>query len=565
MLYFLLLSSSVGSSWAKTVTYDWHIRWRLAAPDGFVRPVISVNEIWPPPTIEANFGDTIVVNTYNELRNETTSIHFHGMYQNGTAAADGPVGVAQCGIAPDGYFQYRFVANPAGTHWWHSHEKAQYTDGLRGKMIIHDPVWEASLKVDRQIYLSVSDWWHQQSPFMVHDYLSPNNTDASLPTPNSFLLNDSRAPPRFRLKRNRRYLVRIVSFAGLVCGQFHIADHTLTVVAIDGEPVHPAVTDTMTICAGQSYDFIVVGNEFEQVANYILKMTTDMLTGAIPSDQTRALIGDIALEGSPGIPADIGSYDSKGGSHVPTILDINWTAKGILDDATLVPLDNEPLFKNVTRRIDFRTNQVYYEGIGSRISIGIQPYTRPRVPSLQSAFTTGQMALDWTTYGPGTSPHVVRHNEIVEIYMENPQFWPHPMHLHGHNFQIAGRGSGSWDGNEDSLYKTPARRNNVVVPPFGWFLIRFRADNPGVWFLHCHIDLHLVGGMAATIVEAPDVLQLQQRIPIQNIEACGADHRCSVGACNCRLDQLSEEESNEQCNTIFNNVDPASYGALITQ
>ncbi|KAL5408778.1 hypothetical protein PMIN03_006319 [Paraphaeosphaeria minitans] len=400
---------------------------------------------------------------------------------------------------------------------------------------------------------------------MVHDYLSPNNTNASLPTPNSFLLNDSRAPPRFRLKRNRRYLVRIVSFAGLVCGQFHIADHTLTVVAIDGEPVHPAVTDTMTICAGQSYDFIVVGNEFEQAANYILKMTTDMLTGAIPSDQTRALIGDIALEGSPGIPADIGSYDSKGGSHVPTILDINWTAKGILDDATLVPLDNEPLFKNVTRRIDFRTNQVYYEGIGSRISIGIQPYTRPRVPSLQSAFTTGQMALDWTTYGPGTSPHVVRHNEIVEIYMENPQFWPHPMHLHGHNFQIAGRGSGSWDGNEDSLYKTPARRNNVVVPPFGWFLIRFRADNPGVWFLHCHIDLHLVGGMAATIVEAPDVLQLQQRIPIQNIEACGADHRCSVGACNCRLDQLSEEESNEQCNTIFNNVDPASYGALITQ
>lgn len=80
------------------------------------------------------------------------------MYQNGTAASDGAVGIGQCGIGPGKSFQYRFVANPAGTHWWHSHESAQYPDGLRGKMIIHDPEWEASLNVHEQIYLSVSDW-----------------------------------------------------------------------------------------------------------------------------------------------------------------------------------------------------------------------------------------------------------------------------------------------------------------------------------------------------------------------------------------------------------------------
>lgn len=238
--------------------------------------------------------------------------------------------------------------------------------------------------------------------------------------------------------------MRIVSFAGLVCGQFHIANHTLTVVAIDGEPVHPAVTDTIAICAGQSYDFIVVGNQYERASNYILKMTTDMLTGPIPSNQTRSLIGDIALENNSSTPANIsantsfpstnGPYDSNGVSYVPTILNFNWTARGILDDATLVPLDNEPLYKNVNQRINFRTNQVYYEGIGTRTSIGIQPYTEPRVPSLQSAFTTGKLALDWTTYGPGVNPYVVRHNAVVEIYMENPQMWPHPMHLHvSHN------------------------------------------------------------------------------------------------------------------------------------
>ncbi|KAF1969978.1 hypothetical protein BU23DRAFT_650742 [Bimuria novae-zelandiae CBS 107.79] len=532
-----------------------------AAPDGFVRPVISVNGEWPyvPPTIEADVGDTIVVNTYNDLGNETTSIHFHGMYQNGTTATDGPVGVSQCGITPGNFFQYRFIANPAGTFWWHSHEKAQYPDGIRGKMIIHDHEWEASLEVHEQIYLSISDWWHEQSPKHVHDYLSPENTDGSLPTPDSFLLNDSRQPPHFRLEPNKRYLIRIVSFAGLVCGQFQFANHILTVVAIDGKPVHPADTETIAICAGQSYDVIVVGNDHEARSNYIFKMTTDMLTGRIPSNRTRVLIGDVNLE-------DINEGEVQGddASFAPLLLNFNWTAQGILDDATLVALDNEPLYKNPTKRINFRTNQVYYEGIGTRISIGEMPWTEPRVPSLLSATTTGPLALQNTTYGPGAAPYVLRHHDVVEIYMENPQIYPHPMHLHGHHFQIGGRGLGSWDGNEDSLYPVPAKRNTVTIPAFGWFLIRFRADNPGVWFFHCHMDLHIVGGMAATMIEAPDVLQRQQNIPIQNLKGCAADYECSVGACNCRINALSEEESNEECNTIFNTNNPENYGALIT-
>ena len=98
------------------------------------------------------------MNTFNELGNETTSLHFHGMFQNGTAAADGATGVGQCGIYPGRSFQYTFKAFPAGTHWWHSHEKAQYPDGLRGIMIIHDPEWEASLNIDEEIHLSISDW-----------------------------------------------------------------------------------------------------------------------------------------------------------------------------------------------------------------------------------------------------------------------------------------------------------------------------------------------------------------------------------------------------------------------
>lgn len=109
--------------------------------------------------IEADVGDTIVVNARNSLGNETTSLHFHGMFQQGTQSFDGASSVTQCPIQPGGSFTYTFIANPAGTHWYHSHEKGQYPDGLRGKMIIHDKAWEDSLKIDEQIYLSLSDWY----------------------------------------------------------------------------------------------------------------------------------------------------------------------------------------------------------------------------------------------------------------------------------------------------------------------------------------------------------------------------------------------------------------------
>lgn len=224
-----------------------------------------------------------------------------------------------------------------------------------------------------------------------------------------------------------------MSLAGLVCGQFHIASHTLTVVAIDGEPVHPAVTDTIAICAGQSYDVIVVGNSYQSKVDFIFKMATDMLTGPIPSNESRSVVGNIGLQGSSRpapSPPNVYGYDSDGFTFFPSLLDFNWTAHGILDDATLVPLDNEPLFKNVNNRIGLRVNQLYYEGIGTRYSIGAQPYIKPRVPSLISAMTTGDLAFENTTYGPGTSPFILRHNDVVEIYMENNQIWPHPMHLH---------------------------------------------------------------------------------------------------------------------------------------
>ena len=97
-----------------------------------------------------------------------TSLHFHGMWQKGSGQSDGPVAVTQCAIEPGDSYTYTFTANPAGTHWYHSHDSGQYPDGLRGKMVIHDPTWESSLKIDSQMTYTVSDWYVYQSPLTTH-------------------------------------------------------------------------------------------------------------------------------------------------------------------------------------------------------------------------------------------------------------------------------------------------------------------------------------------------------------------------------------------------------------
>ena len=94
---------------AKTVTYNWNIAWTTAAPDGFERPVIGINGQWPCPTIDVNKGDRIVVHVTNGLGNQSTSIHWHGIHQNGTNYMDGATAATQCPIPPGGNMTYDFM------------------------------------------------------------------------------------------------------------------------------------------------------------------------------------------------------------------------------------------------------------------------------------------------------------------------------------------------------------------------------------------------------------------------------------------------------------------------
>src|SRR5271163_2094341 len=90
---------------AAVLIYDWRVTWVNANPDGrLVRPVIGINGQFPCPTVHATVGDRIIVKVHNFLGNESSSIHWHGIHQEGTNAMDGPTGATQCPIPPGASF-----------------------------------------------------------------------------------------------------------------------------------------------------------------------------------------------------------------------------------------------------------------------------------------------------------------------------------------------------------------------------------------------------------------------------------------------------------------------------
>lgn len=122
-------------------------------------------------------------------------------------------------------------------------------------------------------------------------------------------------------------------------------------------------------------------------------------------------------------------------------------------------------------------------------------------------------------------PFIVSSGDVVQIVVNNRNGGIHPFHLHGHHFQVVDRqptGAGDWPGDElasASYNPEPPMRDTVAVFPQSYAVLRFDANNPGVYLFHCHIEWHLEMGLTATIIESPDVLR-DITIPKDHIAAC---------------------------------------------
>lgn len=109
--------------------------------------------------IYADWGDTIEVTIKNNLHENGTGIHWHGVRQLGTNHMDGVGGITECPIAPGEKRTYKFKATQYGTTWYHSHYSVQYSDGVIGGIVIRGPS-TAPYDIDMG-FLPFMDWFHE--------------------------------------------------------------------------------------------------------------------------------------------------------------------------------------------------------------------------------------------------------------------------------------------------------------------------------------------------------------------------------------------------------------------
>jgi iron transport multicopper oxidase len=492
---------------ATFVEHHWTVDWVRATVNGVQRPVIGINGKWPCPLIQANKGDRVKVVLTNNLGNQTTGLHFHGINQVSTNYMDGPSFATQCPLAPGKTMTYKFVADEPGTYWYHSHNMGQYPDGLRGPMIVHDPDDPYKDDYDEQYILTISDWYNTESIPLGVTMFNKSNTKFQPPIPNGMTVNDG-LTSAYRFDKGKTYRFRIISFAALASAMITFGDHPMEVIMNDASYITKTSVSTLRIAPAQRQDVLITAGE-DETENVPFLISLDVnrdYTGKDPLRWPFNTTGQLIVDPE-------GDKPSISVSKWQPADDLEFTANGLLP---ILPLAT----KTIQLDFDFCIDQ---NGI-PRACFNGSPYIIQKVPTLYTAATVGDDNTDPRVYGP-VHPFIIEYGDIVDIVVNNKDPAIHPFHLHGHQFQVLerpGSNAGVWPGpGLVELNLSPPSRDTVTVFANSYTRIRFQANNPGVFLFHCHIEWHVEMGLTVTIIEAPEKLR-EIPIPADHLESCKA-------------------------------------------
>lgn len=479
-ILFIYLLSLLSLVTAKTVHHDFTAEYVKRNPDGATdRKVVGINGQWPLPRIEVDKGDRLVVNLTNKLGDTNVTIHWHGMYMNGSNEMDGVPAVTQCPIPPGASFTYNFTVNQNGTYWYHTHVDGQYPNGYRGAFIVHDKdAWYAD-KYDKELTVTLSDWYHKLIENIMPDFLDIYNPTGAEPVPDSMLFNETQKTS-VQVEPNTTYLLHLLNIGAFASQYIYIEDHDLTVVEIDGVYTEPYKTDMLYITAAQRYTVLLKTKDSTEKNYPIVTIFDSTLFDVIEPD--------LALNQTNWLEYNKDKPHKEAKLTVDSSEDLE-----PLDDMKLVPYDHKPLLPEPDQVVEVTVEMNnLIDGINYAFFNNIT-YTAPKVPTLYTALTAGDYANDSRVYGEYTNPFILQHNNVIELRLNNADDGVHPFHLHGHEFQVIERSEEFDDPtpydpkHKSKMAKYPMRRDTVYVRGNGYMVLRFRADNPGVWFFHCKL------------------------------------------------------------------------------
>nr|CCA20280.1 multicopper oxidase putative [Albugo laibachii Nc14] len=420
-----------------------------------------------------------------------------------------------------------------GTYWWHSHEKAQYVDGLRGPLIIHDILQN----VDGEYVLQLTDWYHTESRLLVANATNVTiNPRGDKPVWNTVLINDrgrfnctqldttlfpvcntTQPLSAIQFLPGKLYRLRLINQAGFASFNFSIDGHVFQVIETDGFPVQPSkLINALVVNIGQRYDILVRANGSASDRFWIRSTSLfDSPFTSLPLDQFPSGFNPNGLA--------ILEYcaEKRDSSMIePKSTEWNFTIT-VANDLDFIPTDSImlPRFPEERMTVEFTLAALQGDPVTrGYASINQSPYETFLVPPTPTLFDVANGNL---TFPSTLNPFVFvpqRHTEVV-ILNNSPA--EHPFHLHGHTPHVLG--SGLIDINASNRSEpipssalnllNPVRRDVFTLPSCtfnvtlggcqdrGYVVLRLETDNPGTWILHCHIEWHLETGMAMLFIE----------------------------------------------------------------
>lgn len=498
-----------------TSEFTWQITSALRSPDGVEKLVYLINGQFPGPTIEARSGDRLVIEVENAMDQSHTAIHWHGLQMRDANTMDGAVGVTQAPIAPGETFTYNFTiaSTEYGTFWYHAHDQVQKADGLYGGLVIHKQESQSSRRgstgsMTPEQLLLISDWYHRSAEEVLTTYMS-SGSFGNEPVPDSVVLNGkgsydcsmavparpvvctSVERPSISLPTDSKTKLRVVNVGSFAGFELDLPGFDMALTEVDGgHRVATAELNTAekVIWPGQRADFsispssaevytptlkIILSHENFKYANPALSTVHEFLiqpefTNISPRSRRRQ------TESSPA------QTDFQGQS----------VAHGV--NKTIV-------LYSKTLKLSHLANVPH--GFINHTS-----WTPPKSPLI----STDRAQWDDDQLVPQI-PYNASQPLWVDIVLNNLDEDSHSWHLHGYSFYIvashsADFGWGSYNPYADSELPggplnliNPQMRDTVYVPRRGYVILRFRADNPGIWMFHCHMLWHQASGMALAL------------------------------------------------------------------
>ncbi|KAF9597502.1 hypothetical protein IFM89_019029 [Coptis chinensis] len=475
----------------------------------------------------------------------------HGIRQMRTGWADGPEFVTQCPIRPGGSYTYRFtIEGQEGTLWWHAHS-SWLRATVYGALIIY-PKEGSSYPFTmpkRETPLLLGEWWDANPIDVVRE---ATRTGAAANVSDSYTINgqpgdlykcSSKDTVIVPVDSGETNLLRVINSALNQELFFTVANHMLTVVATDASYVKPFTTSVIMLGPGQTTDVLISGNQpparyyiaasaYQTAQNAAFDNTTTTAILEYKSAPCPAKKGQSAKPVLPSLPAYndtatvtafTSSLRSPSQVLLPTDVDENlFITVGLgLDPCPPGSRPRNCQGPNGTRFTASMNNASF--SLPSNFSLlqahqlgipGVFTTDFPANPPLQFDYTGNVSRSLWAPVH-GTKLYKLKYGSKVQIVLQDTSIVTtenHPIHLHGYDFYILAEGFGNFNAKTDTSkfnLVDPPLRNTVGVPVGGWSVIRFVADNPGVWLIHCHLDAHIALGLATAFLVENGVGELQ--------------------------------------------------------